>query len=62
MGCFCPSRNVGVVHLRKHLDVLCAFMRAATTWDAFVQMVERAYPKPGDQLRLFNLNDWPPSE
>jgi hypothetical protein len=52
------SADFGRAHLRQHLAVLCAFMRASTTWVGFVQNVQAAYPKAGDQLPLFILEDW----
>lgn len=61
------SADIGVVHLRQHLAAICAFLRASQNWPQFVQMVQSAFPRPGDQLSLFSLEDWmrenvPPGE
>lgn len=52
------SGDVGIGHLRTHLSVICAFLRAAPSWPLFVQSVQLAFPKPGDQLSMFSLEDW----
>ena len=44
--------EIGQPHLRNHLIGVIALMRAAPNWSSFRRMLERAYPKEGDQLSL----------
>ena len=44
--------DVGHPALAQHLHALIGLMRASDTWDQFHAMVQRAFPKKGDQLLL----------
>jgi hypothetical protein len=44
--------DVGHPHLRDHLLQVTALMRAAESWTAFVRMLNRSFPRHGDQLAL----------
>lgn len=43
------TEDFGVPKLREHLFGVLALMRASSTWSKFIQLLQRAYPKPGDQ-------------
>lgn len=49
--------EVGEPKLREFFGGLIALARATTSWRKYTQLVERAYPKIGDQLDLFNEDD-----
>jgi hypothetical protein len=44
--------EVGHPALAQHLYAVIGLMRLADTWDQFMNMVNRAYPKRGDSLQL----------
>jgi len=44
--------DIGVPALNQHLYATIGFMRAATTWDQFYRMMQRAYPKLNTTLML----------
>jgi hypothetical protein len=46
------SEDVGNEHLQAHLTAVVPMMRAARDWQEFERLLERAFPKPGDQLQL----------
>lgn len=46
--------EVGEPKLREFFGGLIALARATTSWRKYTELVERAYPKIGDQLDLFN--------
>ena len=46
------TNDIGHPELHKHLNGVIALMRAATNWDQFKRMVQRAYPKPNEQMLL----------
>jgi hypothetical protein len=56
------SADIGQKHLNDHLLGIIPMMRGSKTWKGFVQIVVSAWPKPNDQLALFNLDDWKPPE
>lgn len=48
------TEEVGIPRLLTHLSSLEAFARASNyNWNVFVDMIDRAFPKQGQQLRLF---------
>lgn len=49
--------EVGEPRLREFFGGLIALARASMTWRKYVTLVERAYPKIGDQLDLFLDDD-----
>lgn len=46
------TEDVGHPALAQHLYGVVGMMRAATTWDQFYRLVQRAYPKKGENLLL----------
>jgi hypothetical protein len=46
------SDDVGHPALSAHLHAVMGFMRASDTWDSFMRMMDRAYPKKGKQYPL----------
>jgi len=44
--------DVGHPKLKEHLVGVTALMKASTTWDGFMDMVDRVYPKYGETLKL----------
>lgn len=46
------SSDYGVPELRNHLSGVLALMRAAPNWRVFMSLVNRSFPKPGQQLEL----------
>jgi hypothetical protein len=46
------SEEVGHPKLREHLAAVVALEKAATTWDGFIRMLDRALPRYGDSLPL----------
>jgi hypothetical protein len=38
--------------LKEHLAIECAFLRISTSWDGFMDMIDRALPRYGDTLKL----------
>lgn len=46
------TEDIGVPALAQHLYATIGFMRAASTWDQFYRMMQRAYPKLNSNLVL----------
>jgi hypothetical protein len=46
------TEEVGHPALAQHLYGLLGFMRASDDWDSFYRMIQRAYPKKGENLLL----------
>lgn len=46
------TEDVGHPKLREHLIQIIALMRASRSWDEFQDLISRACPRYGDQLRL----------
>jgi len=46
------TEDVGHPALAQHLYGLIGFMRASDNWEQFYRLVQRAYPKKGDNLLL----------
>lgn len=46
------TEDVGHPALAQHLHAVIGFMRASDTWDQFLQLLNRAYPRRGDTLPL----------
>ncbi len=46
------SPDIGHPALNQLIFALMGMMRASTTWDQFYRLVQRAYPKKGDNLLL----------
>jgi hypothetical protein len=46
------SEDVGHPALAQHLHAVIGLMRAADTWDSFMRLINRAFPKRGDNLEL----------
>lgn len=46
------TNEVGDPALRRHFDGILALQRASTSWESFKRLVNKAYPKFGDQLTL----------
>ena len=46
------TEDVGHPALAQHLYGLIGFMRASDDWEHFYRMVQRAFPKKGDNLLL----------
>lgn len=44
--------DVGHPALTAHIHSVMGFMRATDTWDQFMKMMDRAYPKKGTQIEL----------
>ena len=44
--------DIGNPKLKEHFVGIMALMNAATTWDSFKRMLQRAYPKPNTQMLL----------
>lgn len=44
--------DVGVASLAQHLHAVIAFMRISKTWEQFYEMLNQAFPKRGDTLKL----------
>ncbi len=49
------SEDYGVKHLEKHLIAVIALMKSSDSWDQFLYMLDRNYPKYGQQsvMRFF---------
>ena len=48
--------DIGHPALAQHLHAVIGLMRASTTWEQFMTMLNRAFPKKGTQIELL-LND-----
>jgi hypothetical protein len=46
------TKDIGHPKLREHLSNVIVLMKAATTWETFYRMVQRALPKFGDTIPL----------
>lgn len=46
------TSNVGYPKLKEHLGAVVALMRVSDTWDGFVSLLDRHYPRYGDTLQL----------
>ena len=46
------TSEVGHPALAQHLYAVIGLMRIARTWEEFIDLIDRAYPKRGDTLRL----------
>lgn len=46
------TEEVGDPALRRHFDGILALQRASASWDGFKRLVNKSYPKFGDQLTL----------
>lgn len=46
------TEDIGNIHLKNHLIGVIALMKASASWPKFRRMLERAYPKPYEQLSL----------
>lgn len=51
------TEDHGVPELKTHLSGVIALMRASSSWRNFKRLLERAYPKPGQQIDLFEEDD-----
>ena len=49
--------DLGVPHLDKLYTISCALMKIAQNWRQFIDMYDRAVPKPGTNLPLFPLEN-----
>jgi len=46
------TKDIGHPKLKEHIVAVMALMRASTSWDGFMRLLERAYPKLGNNLQL----------
>lgn len=46
------TEDVGHPALAQHLHAVIGLMRASDTWDSFIRMINRAFPKKGTNLEL----------
>ncbi len=49
--------DIGHPALSQHIHAVMGFMRASTTWDGFLRMMNRAFPKKGQQFTLLDDDD-----
>jgi 3-methyladenine DNA glycosylase/8-oxoguanine DNA glycosylase len=42
----------GIPELQAHLSAVVALMKAATNWEQFKEMLQRAFPKPETTLSM----------
>jgi hypothetical protein len=49
--------EIGHPALSQHIHAVMGFMRASTTWDGFLRMMNRAFPKKGQQFTLLDDDD-----
>lgn len=49
--------DIGIPHLNKLYVVSCALMKVAKNWNQFIDMYDRAVPKPGTTPKLFPIED-----
>lgn len=38
--------------LKEHLAAVCALLKVSGTWDAFMELLDRALPRYGETLKL----------
>jgi len=48
------TTDVGHPALSQHLYAVIGLMRTCQTWDQFKRLINRAFPKKGDQLEMFH--------
>lgn len=53
------TADVGHRELSEHLHAVVGIMRVADSWDQFVTMMDRAFPKKGDTIDVAALVDMP---
>jgi hypothetical protein len=46
------TEDVGHPALAQHLHAVIGFMRASARWDQFYRLLQRAFPKKGQNLEL----------
>jgi hypothetical protein len=46
------TSNVGYPKLKEHLGAVVALMRVSNTWEAFMRLLDRHYPRFGDTMQL----------
>jgi hypothetical protein len=46
------TEDVGHPALAQHLHAVIGFMRASAKWDQFYRLLQRAFPKKGQNLEL----------
>lgn len=51
------TEDVGHPALAQHLHAVIGLMRASTTWEQFMTMLNRAFPKKGTQLEMLMPDD-----
>ena len=49
--------DVGHPALAQHLYAVIGFMRASSSWDSFMRLLDRAFPRRGDTLLLPFMSD-----
>jgi len=49
------TEDIGHPALAQHLYAVMGLMRMCNTWEEFMKLLEKGYPKKGSQLSLFNL-------
>ena len=49
--------DIGHPALAQHLFAVIALMRASSKWDNFYRILQRAFPKHGDQLEIDGVFD-----
>jgi hypothetical protein len=49
--------DIGNPHLEKHLAITTALMRASRTWKAFLKLLDRAVPTPGEEQAEMDFMD-----
>jgi len=47
------TSDVGHPALSQHIHATIGFMRAASTWEQFLRMMNRAFPKKGETIDMF---------
>jgi hypothetical protein len=56
------TEGVGHPALAQHLHAVIGLMRASPSWDFFMRMLDRAFPKQGQSVQLLLFDDDPPNE
>jgi hypothetical protein len=58
------TEDVGLPALAQHLHAVTGLMRIADTWDEFMRLINKGYPRRGDtlQLALFDGEDFETSQ
>jgi hypothetical protein len=52
------TQDEGMQRLREHLAAIIVLMKVSSTWSQFESGLERALPKPSDQLTLLPYDDY----